>query len=153
MKKEIKDYPDYTISDDGVVTSYKQYKEGRVLKNTLSLGYPKLELCNTSIKSFLVHRLVAQAFIPNPENKRTVNHINGVKTDNRVENLEWCTYAENLQHAVDTGLREPTPLLYAHLTQKILSLREKGGTHQAIANELGCSRRTVGNYLNKQLNN
>jgi hypothetical protein len=68
-------------------------------------GYQRVELyLNCIRKRILVHRLVAETFIANPENKKEVNHKNGLKYDNRMENLEWVTPEENSQHAVDTGL-------------------------------------------------
>ena len=80
---------------------------GKPMKpTTTNWGYHRIMLTNNKKvrKGVRVHRAVALAFIPNPENKPEVNHINGLKTDNRLTNLEWNTAKENNQHAEETGL-------------------------------------------------
>jgi hypothetical protein len=70
-------------------------------------GYKWLYLSKDKEKhNFKIHRLVAMAFIPNPNNYPQVNHKNGIKDDNYVENLEWCNNSQNIQHAYDTGLAQ-----------------------------------------------
>lgn len=71
-------------------------------------GYKCVCLCVDKVKKIRLHRLIAEAFIPNPENKPYVNHINGIKSDNSVENLEWCTQSENLVHAYKIGAKKPS---------------------------------------------
>lgn len=69
----------------------------------LGLYHLKSEKYNKKIWS--IHRLVGEAFIANPANKETINHINGIKTDNRAQNLEWNTYSENIKHGFEIGLQ------------------------------------------------
>ena len=73
-------------------------------------GYPHVNLYknNKKSKSLSVHRIVAIHFIPNPNNYPVINHRNGIKTDNRVENLEWCTQQNNIQQSFKNGQQKPT---------------------------------------------
>ena len=82
----------------------KRIYRWKTLKQELgNTHYPTVTLCKLGkLKTVLVHRLIAQAFIPNPDNKPCVNHKNWIRNDNRIENLEWVTYSENTKHAYDS---------------------------------------------------
>jgi len=100
--KDIKGYEGiYKISNFGRVKSFKCNKE-RILKTTKNkAGYIKIGIGDTNNrKTFYIHRLIAELFIPNPLNKPEINHINGNKSDYRIENLEWINHRENIQHAI-----------------------------------------------------
>lgn len=102
--KPIDGFDKYFVSNMGNV---KSDKTNRLLKIQTKLGYSTIGLSNINKRyCFLVHRLVAKAFIPNPENKLTVNHINHNTQDNRVENLEWSTSKEQNEHNYKTETKK-----------------------------------------------
>lgn len=148
--RDIEGFPHYQISNFGRVKSF-QRKQPRILRTRPYFNaaeYLGVSLVfNNKIKVRLIHRLVAQAFIPNPENKPQVNHINGVKADNRVENLEWVTSFENQRHAIETGLRGTGEFTYnSKLTgEQVEYIRENPDnlSMPVLAKMFGVSHTTV----------
>lgn len=110
----IKDYPNYYVTDCGDVYSRNFHREKRIKKlkqRVDKYGYFVVQLSKNGKEIHKsVHRLVADAFIPNPENKPQVNHIDGDKQNNKVSNLEWVTNAENILHSFKNLGRKGTNL-------------------------------------------
>lgn len=139
MWKPIENYNSlYEVNEKGEIRSlyhwnghkYEKRKKPYILKQTnTTTGYKKVELAKDGKKKSLkVHRLVANAFIPNPMNKPYINHIDGNPINNCVENLEWCTQHENVVHAYETGLKK-----ISHITkEKLQRYVENGLTFHQI---------------------
>jgi len=135
----------YRVSDIGVVQSCCSKSGPRRIVEWWDMalgkdtnGYPLVYLWSRKAGRVrrLVHQLVAEAFIPKVAGKDCVNHLNGVVSDNRVENLEWCTRQENMQHAWRTGLCKPQKLT-PDLVREILSC---GGLDTEVAKRFGVSQ-------------
>jgi len=141
----------YQVSNLGRVKSLHGLSE-RIMKNrNVSGGYQALLLTKNKIsKNFLVHRLVAQAFIPNLEGKPEVNHINEDKTNNRVDNLEWMTHIENSMFGTrnerSSANRFGNPKTGRQVRAKFLNGEERiYGTIREAGRQLGLPNTSIGN--------
>lgn len=155
--KEVKDYEGmYEVSNLGNV---RNFKTKHVLKSSLSKkGYPKVNLWkNKGYKTRPIHRLVAIAFIKNNLYKPQVNHIDGNKTNNRLDNLEWCTQEENMRHAVDMGLKVGMSgedngrcKITEKLAKKIIEDIKNGHRNIDIKNKYNVTKDIVSNIKSKK---
>ena len=142
--KPIKDYEGlYDVSNFGRVRSVRRNK---VMKGVSRKdGYVSCNLiCDGKAKNKLIHRIVAETFIPNPKEKSEVNHIDGNKQNNTVKNLQWVTPSENQRHAIKIGLRKGSRLqnggyvlLTKEINEKIIAIAKSSGKAKwEIADEL-----------------
>lgn len=147
--------PRYLVTSDGHILSMTN---GEPLKPTDLRGYKRCHLrIDGKGKSMLVHRVVAITFLDNPENFKEVNHKNGIKHDNRVENLEWVTRERNMSHAFQNGLNTNTGVnngrcvLTEQLVREIYQrLLDDGGQVKALADEHGVSIGCVARIKSKK---
>lgn len=166
---DIKNYGGlYQVSNMGNIKSLSRcWKSGGHISSHLDMllklkkdykGYLNVTLFkNGKQKTFRVHRLVGEAFIPNPENKPQINHKYGVRNDNRVSELEWVTQSENTKHAYEIGLipkgeQHSLAKLNVNLVLDIIKKYETGNYSQRDLNkEYGVSQSTINNILNKKI--
>ena len=135
--------PRIMVSNMGYVVSYKR-GEPYPLKVSHNNGGYQMVGAGYNGRPQYVHRMVAETWIPNPNNYEQVNHINGDKDDNRVENLEWVTQSENIRHSIRTGLRKVTPIRIVETGEIFESItecaRRIGGSHGCISECLAGKR-------------
>lgn len=172
--RDVKDYESlYAVSSFGRMKSYdrevlqsygvKVILKGKIFKQSKINGYRAAGLVKDGKrKTVRLHILIAQAFLPNPENKPQVNHKNGIKWDNRVENLEWATPSENGKHAYRSGLNHVSEYQKIKTSQCtrgslqqssvlkeadipiIRKMKQSGMTNKKIAENFNVNRETIG---------
>lgn len=145
--KKFRNY-NYAVTRDGRVYSFISDKFIKSSKN--NSGYEGVTLYSNGVSSsYLVHRMVAEVYLENPHDYPCVNHLDGDKDNNNVSNLEWCTYSENNNHALSTGLRDVSnSLVYEDtLTHKIFQAVMDGWRLIDIAETYGLSKSNVRHIL------
>lgn len=151
--KPIPNYPYYSIDKNGTIFSFrkKMYKalKGSMAKN----GYLLVKVCNEKgVKRFPAHRLVAATWLQKPSNIVQINHLDGVKTNNKITNLEWVTAKQNIQHAFATGLMKNLQGSASHFSKlqenQVIEIKKelknyKKGLFQILGKKYGVHASTI----------
>lgn len=156
-------YSNYLISSCGIVKSKDRIVEakgsgtrlesGRVMASNIGgRGYFQVTMVSDlgKRKTLTLHRLIAKSFIPNTLDLEQINHIDGVKTNNSISNLEWCTPTQNLQHARDTGLRRRSLKLTEDDVLSIRKMSENGESRRDIASMYSVSVPAICGIINRR---
>lgn len=159
MKKEIIGYNGYYVDENGNI--YGKRKEVLMPVFQKKTGYNRISLVKDGkAHNFSIHRIVAEMFIENPLNLPQVNHKNGIKTDNRVENLEWVSRSENQLHKIHVlgkgleGERNPQRKLTKEKVLIIYQMAKNGVCYTEISKQFGISRSVISGIKNgKNWNN
>lgn len=164
MIGNIKGFPDYFISKEGIL-----YKNGKPVKTFFHKRYVRCILHEGSVrKNVKIHRLVAEAYIPNPDNLPVVMHLDDNPSNNRVENLRWGTQKQNVYDAINKGrlrlkgkdnpmygihkfsFESPHHKLNPRKIRRIIRLESIGYTRKYIARRVKVSNVTISNFINKK---
>jgi hypothetical protein len=150
--KKIEGFENYSVSNEGRVKNDKIFLKLSYNKR----GYSQVVLWNKNKNKIqTIHRLVAQAFIPNPDNKPEVNHIDYNKTNNHVSNLEWATKKENEDHALQNGLKvKGEQNGGSKLTEieviEVRKLFKEGWLKKDLAQKFGITRNSISNIIKRK---
>ena len=151
----------YFVTSDGHIISYsrKNFTDYVLTQRLNSSGYLYVDIrVQGKKKKLFIHRAIALAFLDNPDNKPCVNHKDGNKLNNCIDNLEWCTYSENMKHAVDMGLNSvpnfsgenhPMHKLTEEKVCQIRKLSLSGVSSPSIAKQFGITKEQVYNIIKK----
>ena len=155
MEKDSPNHPGFKARTDGTIIG----KRGRPMKGHIDrCGYKEVLLSeNGRTNNARVHRLIAETFIPNPDNLRDVNHKDGNKLNNDISNLEWVSHSENVKHSYNNGLQNKVRnkhgtynVLSNDDKQTISSLHKDGLLDREIAEKIGCSRELVSRKIREE---
>ncbi|MEY2703855.1 MAG: hypothetical protein RLY43_2494 [Bacteroidota bacterium] len=147
MKKQIEDSI-YSIDIHGIV---KNEKTNKIISKSINQkGYERFNVwINGKSRSFKTHRLLAILFIPNPNNFLSVNHKDGDKLNNQLENLEWCTLSYNTKHAYSLGLISQKKKFSKEIELEIAQLYNQGYSQYKLAKEYNTSQQMICNIIKR----